>query len=302
MYILLMAGGVGSRFWPRSRTSMPKQTLNIIGEKSMLQMTYDRIKPIVDDDKIIVITNKEIADVVHQQLPNIPGQNIIAEPFGRNTAPCIGLACSVIMSRTGNARETMAVLPADHLIPEVKKFRDTLQFASDYASNHDTLITMGVTPTYPETGYGYIQKADVIEEINDKAVFKVKTFAEKPNLETAKLFLNSGDFLWNSGMFVWTVESIIKQFRLHLPEMAEFFEQITDSVDSEEMDEKIYDVYSRLKSTSIDYGVMEVADNVSVIEANYEWNDVGSWEAVFKISEKDENGNGLTAALNMALD
>jgi mannose-1-phosphate guanylyltransferase len=301
MYIVLMAGGIGTRFWPRSRASLPKQMLNIFGERSMLQMTYDRIKELTSTDKILVITSSELKDSVSKQLPEIPKKNIIAEPFGRNTAPCIGLAGAIIQSREKN-NEIMIVLPSDHLIKDVEKFRNTLITAAKYIPERDCLITIGIKPAYPETGYGYIQKYSEIASTFNRSIYKVKTFAEKPNLETAKRFLESGDFLWNSGMFIWSVKSIMDEFDEHQPELAEGLSFLKEKVDTPQMDEAIYDVYSKTKSISIDYGIMEAAKNVCVIEADFGWNDVGSWEAVYNISEKDSKGNAVQAPEKVLLN
>ncbi len=258
-------------------------------------MTYERVKALTDNDHILVVTNEDLKESIKKQLPNIPEKNVIAEPFGRNTAPCIGLAGTIIRKREPNSNDVMVVLPADHLIPDEEQFRDALKVAAQYASQEKVLITMGIRPSYPETGYGYIQKSSPITTIDDRTIYKVKTFAEKPNMETAERFLESGDFLWNSGMFIWSLPTIMSQFEEHLPEIAESMQRLSDYVDTEKMDETIYDIYSRLRSTSIDYGIMEVADNVCVIEADFRWNDVGSWEAVYKLSEKDTNGNSVHA-------
>ncbi len=302
MYIVLMAGGVGTRFWPKSREARPKQFLKIFGERSMLQMTYDRIKGITPDDKILVITNMDFRDQVLEQLPEIPEINVIGEPFGRSTAPCIGMASAIIMKREKNDSEVMAVLPADHLIEDVNVFRDTLILAEKHAKRAGTLITLGVKPTYPETGYGYIQKDVESVSENHHNIYKVKAFAEKPNRETADRFLQSGDFLWNSGMFIWTVSAIMTEFDEHLTEFAESVNKICEKVDTEQFDDAMLDVYSRIKSISIDYGIMEVAQNVCVIEADFKWNDVGSWESVHNISKKDDQGNAISAADQVVLD
>ena len=302
MYIVLMAGGIGTRFWPRSRISKPKQMLNILGNHSMLRMTYNRIKGLTEDEKILVITNAELTDMVREDLPELPRQNIIAEPFGRNTAPCIGLAASIIQKRSRLKNEVMVVLPADHLIEEEDKFRETLQVAAQYALEDKCLITMGITPAYPETGYGYIQKDKVISTELDKKIYKVKTFAEKPNKDIARRFIQSGDFLWNSGMFIWTTDSIMASFDEHQPDLMDGLYLIREAVDKPTMDEVIFDVYSKIKSLSIDYGILEVASNVCVIEADFKWNDIGSWEAVYNISDKDKNGNAVLAPDHLFLD
>ena len=297
MYIVMMAGGIGSRFWPRSRAALPKQLINIFDNRSMLQMTYDRVIDFVDNDKILVITNNDLVRIVKEQLPSLPDRNIIGEPIGRNTAPCVALAATIIKKRAKNNDEIMVVLPADHLIEEKTKFRETIEAGAQYAMENDCLLTLGIKPSYPETGYGYIQKNDKISTIDsyDKSVYRVKTFAEKPNKETAEVFLKSGDFLWNSGMFIWKVRAIMREIDEQLPKLNEELYKVKDKIDTELMDEAILDVYSKTKSISIDYGIMENAQKVCVLETSFGWNDVGSWEAVYNISDKDENSNAIVA-------
>ncbi len=301
MHVVLMAGGVGTRFWPRSRQKKPKQLLNLVGDKSMIRQTYERVKDLTSDDKILVITNQELKQPISEHLPELPLQNIIAEPFGKNTAPCIGLAAAIIRKRA-SSQEPMVILPADHLIKETDKFQETIQTAVVHARESDSLVTIGIKPTYPETGYGYIQRGEPLAVIGERTIYKVKTFAEKPNLETARLFLKSGDFLWNSGMFIWKVSTILREFAEHQPEMAEGFEQIYQVVDTDKMAETVLDVYMRIKSISIDYAIMEVAKSVSIIEAEFTWSDLGSWEAAHAISPKDENGNAILAQNQVVLD
>lgn len=301
MYIVLMAGGVGSRFWPRSRKELPKQMLNLLGDKSMLQMTYERIKPLVEPDRVLVITNSELRALAAEQLPELPAENIIAEPFGRNTAPCIGLAAAIIQSRT-SSDEVMVTLPADHLIADDGFFRQTIRAAEAFAAHRECLVTLGVKPSYPETGYGYIQRGEETDKVGGLPVYKVKTFAEKPNAETAKRFIKSGDFLWNSGMFIWSVQLILKEFKRLEPEMAEGFEMIRKAAGTDAMPQVILDVYSKIRSISIDYAIMETAENVCIIEADFIWNDLGSWEAAYNIAEKDEQGNAVTAEFLQAFD
>ena len=294
MYIVLMAGGIGTRFWPRSRANMPKQLLNIFGNKSMLRMTYERIKKLTSDDKIIIITSMELSQQVKEHIPELPEANIIAEPFGRNTAPCIGLA-SAIINKRANKNEVMVVLPADHLIENDEDFRDTVGIAADYVRENNCLMTIGIAPAYPETGYGYIQQAEKIQTIHNKNIFKVKTFAEKPNLETAQRFIASGDFFWNSGMFIWNVGTIMHSFDEYQHDLMHGISEIEKYLDTPRMNEAIYDLYSKIKSISIDYGIMEYAKDVHVIQADFKWNDIGSWEAVFNIAQKDQNKNAVTA-------
>lgn len=301
MYIVLMAGGVGTRFWPRSRASNPKQMLNLIGSRSMLQLTYDRIKNLTTTDRILVITNTDLKEPIQKQLSEIPPENIIAEPFGRNTAPCIGLAASIIKKRASD-EEVMVVLPADHQIKETDNFQEIIKAAVAYAPQAGCLITLGVTPRYPETGYGYIQRGEKITTVHNKGIYRVRTFAEKPNYDTAERFLKSGDFFWNSGIFIWTVKAIMAEFEEQQPELAEDLNKLCGRVDTAEMDVAVEDVYAGTKSISIDYGIMEHAKQVCIIESDFNWNDIGSWEAAYNISEKDENGNAVYANRNILLD
>ena len=292
MYFVLMAGGIGSRFWPLSRAAVPKQMLSLLNERSMLQMTYDRIRPLAEADKILVITNIDLKKQVREQLPELPERNIIAEPFGRNTAPCIGLAGAIIQKRS-EKNEVMVVLPADHLIEDEADFRETIRSAINHAQQEPCLITIGIKPHYAETGYGYIQRGEKISRSITKDVFKVKTFAEKPNQDTAERFLKSGDFLWNSGMFIWSTALIMKEFKRYQPEIAEGLKEICKAVDTAHMYKTIKRVYARMKSVSIDYAIMEVAKRVCILEADFKWNDVGSWEAAYHISEKDQQSNAM---------
>lgn len=301
MFAVLMAGGVGTRFWPMSRKAYPKQLLSFSGSKSMLQQAYDRIKPLTTEDKILVVTNSELRKEIAKQLPDIPAENIIAEPEGRNTAPCIGLAATIIAKKSSN-KEIMVVLPADHLVSNLSNFRNTIQSGIAFAQKTNCLITLGIQPTYPETGYGYIQTNEKIESKKGKDIFRVRTFAEKPNLETAERFIQSGDFLWNSGIFIWSVKAILGEMDDHLPELAEDFKLLRKYVGKNKFNKILAEIYSRTKPVSIDYGIMEVAKNVCVIKSNFQWNDLGSWEAVYKISKKDKNGNVCHTKKDLLID
>ncbi len=294
LYAVIMAGGVGSRFWPRSRERSPKQFLPIVSESTMIQQTVRRLEPMIPPMNTFVVTNVHHADLVMSQLPFIPQENIIAEPFGRNTAPCIGLAALWIQRI--DPEGIMLVLPADHLIADQDSFRSVLETAASVASRTKGLITIGIKPTHPETGYGYIQFDDGAESnpFRDSDVYRVKTFAEKPNLETAERFLESGDFLWNSGMFVWTVNSILAEIREHLPELNDHLEKVREALGTPDFPSVVEHAYGKIKGISIDYGVMERAGNVYVIKGDFGWSDVGSWDEVTRISKADENGNVLS--------
>lgn len=288
IYAVIMAGGVGSRFWPRSKESKPKQLIRIFGEHTMIQDTVKRLDGLVKPENIIVITNKIQKSRVIEQLPELNPENIIDEPFGKNTAACIGLASILIKAK--NKEAVVITLPSDHLIKDDEQFRNCLENAAEFASQSKGLVTIGIIPNRPETGYGYIQFDD--KEIS-KNIYRVLTFAEKPNLSTAKQFIESGDFLWNAGIFIWRVDVILDEISEHLPDLYEGLQQIEQAVGTENYEKELVGVYGQLKSISIDYGVMEKAKNVFLTKADFYWNDVGSWEAVYEIAEKDADGNAL---------
>ncbi len=292
IYGVIMAGGVGTRFWPRSRTTRPKQLLNIFGDKTMIQHTAERIRPLADTDHIFIVTNIQQADSVAKQLPDIDRKNILIEPVGRNTAPCIGLAAIHILQRDPDG--IMAVLAADHLIKPVDKFCADIAFAAEIAGATGACVTLGIVPTRPETGYGYIQFLDHESIGGDRKAYRVKTFAEKPNLETAKRFVESGDFLWNSGMFIWKASTILKLIEEFLPELHEGLMEIKEVLGKPNYDEVVNRVYRSIKGISVDYGVMEKTREVYVIKSNFDWNDVGSWEEVYQLTKKDASGNAMT--------
>lgn len=288
LFAVIMAGGVGARFWPRSREKRPKQLISILGSNSMIQDTVYRLKGLVKDENILVITNKVQKMAVKEQLPQIPEENIIDEPFGKNTAACIGLATVIVRKKSPDA--VTITLPADHLIKDDEEFRKCLLTAADYAYKSKGLLTIGITPSRPETGYGYIQYDE--KKISEN-IFKVLTFAEKPNLATAKRFVSAGDFLWNSGIFVWRVDSIMEEFSKHMPELYDGMLEVEESIGTEKFSKQLVKVYGQLKSISIDYGIMENSDKVFVTKADFYWNDVGHWEAVYEITPKDDEGNAV---------
>ena len=286
LYAVIMAGGVGARFWPRSKKKTPKQLLKIFGERTMIQDTVERISELVPISNILIVTNKEQREGILNQLPQLPAENIIIEPFGRNTAACIGLASVLIQSSDPNA--ITFVLPADHVIQDTKEYINTLNTAANFADKESALITIGIEPKRPETGYGYIQFDDRAVEMN---VCKVNTFAEKPNYSTAVRFIESGDFYWNSGMFIWKVETILDEIKQHMPDLYDGLNLIKDKIGTPEYDSILKNVYGQLRNISIDYGIMEKSDKVYLVKGNFSWSDVGSWEAVYQLGEKDEEGN-----------
>lgn len=295
IYTVIMAGGVGSRFWPRSRERKPKQLLSIFGEQSLIQNTVRRLNGLIEPENIFIVTNTLHRDEIISQLPELDANKVIAEPVGRNTAPCIMLASKIIESLDPDS--VCLVLPADHLIKEEENFRQTLKMAAEYAYKSNALVTIGIAPNRPETGYGYIQ---IEPKETEERVYKVKSFAEKPNYATAVRFLNDGGFYWNSGMFIWKNSVILDEIKKHLPEMYSAFENLKGKLNSDEFNTSLADVYNAVRGISIDYGVMEKATSVYVVKSNFIWSDVGSWEEVYQLSDK--NGSGNVSEGNVYID
>ena len=285
-YVVIMAGGIGSRFWPFSRTDYPKQFHDVLGVgESMLQMTMNRFKDICPPENIYVVTNRDYEGLVKEQLPQLSDEQILLEPIGRNTAPCIAYASYKIAQI--NPRANLVVTPSDHVVLKQEAFNTVINKAIGAAAESDVLITLGITPSRPDTGYGYIQYIDD----DAQTIKKVKTFTEKPNLELAQMFLNSGDFVWNSGIFIWNVQSIMRAFRNYLPEINEIFEEGASALCTPEEPSFIAKAYSHCRNISIDYGIMEKVDNVYVVLADIGWSDLGTWNSLYTITNKDENGN-----------
>lgn len=284
---LIMAGGRGERFWPKSRKEMPKQFLSLTDDgKTMIQLTVKRILPIVDMEDIYIATNREYKELVKEQLPEIPEENILCEPVGRNTAPCIGLGALYIAKKYEDA--IMFVLPSDHLIKYNGMFINTLKNAAEKAEKGENLVTIGITPDYPEIGYGYIKFNN---EKNDGCTFEVECFVEKPNLKTAKEYLESEEYLWNSGMFVWKVSTILSKFKEYLPDIYEGLQVIRDAIGRENENLILEKVFFNLRSESIDYGIMEKSGGIYTIPGTFGWDDVGSWLAIERIRKTNEVGN-----------
>ena len=288
--IVIMAGGKGERFWPKSRINLPKQFLSLTDDgKSMIQHTVERAKSLVNIENVYVVTNEMYKNLVLEHVPDIPDENIIIEPVAKNTAPCIGLAAMHIAKKDINSK--MIILPSDHLIKFNEIFIDTLKTALDVVEKGDNLVTIGITPNYPETGYGYINFTKG-ESFKDSAnVYEVLRFVEKPNLEKAKEYLTSGQYLWNSGMFVWKASTILKNFKEYLPEIYEGLQKIGESIDTKKYEEVLKKEFSNLPSESIDYGIMEKAKNIYVIPGNFGWDDVGSWLSLERINKTNQDGN-----------
>lgn len=283
---VIMAGGVGSRFWPRSRQEEPKQLLKLFTDRSMIQNTVERLNSLVKNENIYVVTNKLQKKGIVDQLKDVPEENILVEPFGKNTAACIGLASVVIEHKHKDA--IMIILPADHLINDKEEFRNTLSKAVNYSVERDALVTIGIHPTRPDTGYGYIQ---IDENEDNDQLHKVIRFAEKPNLETAERFLESGDFFWNSGMFIWKTSVILSEIKEYMPDLGDGLDELRESIEDDNFESTLTNVYGQMKSVSIDYGIMEKSQNVFLIKGKFDWSDVGSWDAVYHLLEKDTNEN-----------
>lgn len=285
----LMAGGVGTRFWPYSRNSHPKQFLDVMGTgKSLLRSTYERFLPLCPPENIFVVIHEEHLAITLEQLPELNESQILAEPMRKNTTPCIAYACHKIAKLNPDA--VLVVSPSDHLILNESDFQQTILKAAEHAKTQDKLITLGIKPTRPETGYGYIQFLE-----SKSPLKKVKTFTEKPELTLAKKFLDSGDFVWNAGIFIWGVQAFLTSFRKYLPEMAEIFDDASEKISTPQEKAAIQTAYGQVKNISIDYGIMEKANNVYVWLSNFAWSDLGSWASLHEISPKDENNNAIAA-------
>ena len=290
-YVVIMAGGIGSRFWPMSREEFPKQFLDILGTgKTLIQQTFHRLKKICPNENILVLTNIKYRDLCLEQLPELHIDNIICEPTMRNTAACIAYASFKIYDL--NTKANIIVAPSDHLILQEGNFLSIVNNCLEVVAKHDILLTLGITPSRPETGYGYIQYTSKTLQTFDK-IFKVKTFTEKPNQELAVNFLNSGDFLWNSGMFIWSVKSIILAFRKHLRDIYEIFDDGKSFFNTNKEKEFIDRVYPGCKNISIDYGIMEKSHNVYVVPSEFGWSDLGTWGALSNHMKLDKNGNAI---------
>jgi mannose-1-phosphate guanylyltransferase len=293
-YCVIMAGGVGSRFWPISRSSKPKQFLDILGTgKTLLRQTYERVAAIIPIENILVVTNKDHGDMVKEQIPEIDKANILLEPLRRNTAPCIAYASYKIRHR--NPKACMVVAPSDHLILKEELFSEIIKQGLEFVRAEDALLTLGIVPSRPETGYGYIQ---VDGDYKPKGKFnnlrKVKTFTEKPNYELAKVFVESGEFYWNSGIFFWSLPSILSAFQKHLPDVNYIFNEGRRSYYTKSEARFISKAYAECKNISIDYGIMEEAENVFVITSDFGWSDLGTWGSLYEQLEKKENNNSIT--------
>lgn len=289
MYCVILAGGSGTRFWPRSREERSKQFLSILGKQSLIKNTLKRCHNLINYQNIFIVAKKSQKTMLEAHIPQVPQENRLYEPLGKNTAPCIGLAALFIQKKDKNG--VMMVTPSDHLIRKVSQFKKTMLRADELAKSKSALITVGISPNRPATGYGYIQTDVEVNEMDEIKTYKIKTFAEKPNIETAIRFLQSGDFYWNSGIFIFKASVYLKMVEEFLPEMYDGLMEIKKSIGKPEYEEVLNRVYQQIRSISIDYGIMEKAKNVYMIEGNFVWSDLGSWEQVYKLSDKDQDGN-----------
>lgn len=291
-YSVIMAGGVGKRFWPLSRRNHPKQLLDLSGQDSMINLTINRLKALSPIERIYILTNKIQAKMILEQNDELSWDNFIIEPYGKNTAPAIGLAACILQEK--DPESIMGLFPADHLITNIADFTHATKEAIRVAEQKDALFTFGIDPTYPATGFGYIQveKENIPES---DTIYKSVTFAEKPNYETAQRFMESGEFLWNSGMFVWQTRVILSKIKKYLPELGEIMEKVCLLVNTPDFDKEISRLWKTIKPISIDYGVLEQSSRIKVIKAKFDWNDVGSWKTAYKLSPKDKNENVMQA-------
>ena len=288
-YAIIMAGGIGSRFWPISRTSHPKQFIDILGTgKTLIQNTYERFLKVCPKENIYIVTNENYTKLVKAQLPDLEDQQILTEPVMRNTAPCVAYGCFKIESMNPDA--AIVVAPSDQQILDEDAFVSAIEKSLQTATEHNCLVTLGIKPTRPDTGYGYIQYT---ENTISEDFHKVKTFTEKPTLEISKTFIQSGDFLWNAGIFVWSAKAIVKAFDTHLPEMHEIFTSAKPYYNTDKEKTHIDKAYQHCINISIDYGVMEKADNVYVLPSEFGWSDLGTWASIYDLAEKDYVGNAV---------
>jgi mannose-1-phosphate guanylyltransferase len=292
VYVAIMAGGGGTRFWPWSRAERPKQVLPIVSNHSMIWETVDRLQPFIAPEKIFIVTARSQAEILHREVPQIPERNLLLEPVGKNTAPCLCLAALHIQKRSPQA--VMVALPADHFISNRPGFLRSLRAAVKFADTQNVLVTLGVKPKEPETGYGYIQKGETLGMAQGMPVFRAKAFREKPTLPKARAYLRRGDYFWNSGIFIWQAGVFLEAVKKFLPHLYKEMMPLKKALGTSRERRALEKIYARVESVSVDYGIMEKADNVALLEAKFSWNDVGSWAALGKIWPKDDRGNALS--------
>jgi mannose-1-phosphate guanylyltransferase len=290
-YAMIMAGGGGTRLWPMSRQDMPKQLLPLVEETSMFKTSVDRLAPLFTPEQIYVVSGRKYVDALREQAPQIPARNFIVEPYGKDSGPAAALGIAVIQKRDPQA--VIAILTADHHIKDKAKFRDVLAAAAQLARQDGYIVTLGISPSYPATGFGYIRQGEELAEINHFKCYASLGFTEKPNAVTATGFLASGDYSWNSGMFIWTAERAMAEFARQQPDMHATFLKIQEAVDTPEFDEKLDDLWGQITRISLDYAVMEGAEKMAVIPIDIGWNDVGSWSALYEVLKLDKFGNNF---------
>ncbi|WP_179008762.1 mannose-1-phosphate guanylyltransferase [Winogradskyella forsetii] len=299
-YAILMAGGVGSRFWPVSTQDFPKQFHDMLGTgDTLIQKTFHRLAQLIPEENIFILTNERYNDLVFEQLPSVTKRQVLLEPAMRNTAPCILYASLKIQKENEDA--VMIVAPSDHWIEDEQAFSDNVKTAFDYCESHDALMTLGITPTFPNTGYGYIEY-DKERSLSAAEVKSVDQFREKPDYETAKSFISQGNFLWNAGIFMWSAKSVISAFKNNQPKLFQLFESGYSVYNTESEDDFIKDNYKKAENISVDYALMEKSDNVYVIPATFDWNDLGTWGSLYDKLDKDENSNAVVNAKTLLED
>lgn len=287
-----MAGGVGSRFWPMSTEDRPKQFIDVLGVgRSLMQLTYDRFKGVCPPENVWVVTNESYVDIVAEQLPEIPRKNILSEPCRRNTAPCIAYVSWRI--KVQDAEANIVVTPSDHVVVNVNEFQRVISSALQFAGETDAIVTLGMKPSRPETGYGYIQADLSQQSMRNKEIFRVDTFKEKPDLETAKEYIKHNYFFWNAGIFVWNVSTIVNAFRMYQPALNRVFENMQDVLGTPKEQQVINEKYGECENISVDYAILEKAEEIFVFPADFGWSDLGTWGSLQTLSKKDEDGNAL---------
>lgn len=298
-HVVIMAGGVGSRLWPMSTMDRPKQFVDVLGVgKSLLQLTFDRFKGICPPENVWVVTNSRYSDIVREQLPDVPVGNILLEPCRRNTAPCIAYVSWKIKMR--NAKANIVVTPSDHLVFNETEFRRVISSCLNFTKDTDAIVTLGITPTRPETGYGYIQTDFSSSSLRNKEIFRIDSFKEKPDLETATRYISNKNYFWNAGIFVWNVSTIVNAFRMYCPQIGKIFEGIMNVYGTDAERETIDRVYPECENISVDYAIMEKVEDVFVCPSNFGWSDLGSWSALLEHTQRDIYGNS-TVGQNVRL-
>lgn len=291
-HLVIMAGGVGSRFWPMSTEDKPKQFIDVLGVgRSLMQLTYDRFKGVCPAENVWVVTNAAYVETVAEQLPEIPRGNILSEPCRRNTAPCIAYVSWRIKVQDPNAN--IVVTPSDHVVMNVPEFQRVITSSLNFASETDAIITLGMKPTRPETGYGYIEADLAQQSLRNKEIFRVDSFREKPNLETAKEYISHSNYYWNAGIFIWNVRTIVNAFRMYQPFIAATFEEIIPVMGTENEQKVVDEKYPECENISVDYAILEKAEEIFVFPADFGWSDLGTWGSLQTLSKKDEEGNAI---------